>query len=205
MFCPDCNTNLDNVTVHDPCPTCGRLRRSVVVCPEPAHATGAAWAPSIRVRRDDHRPWYEKWREVLRSRDLIRDAYSDARGLANVEVEARVNRFCGECHDLSDWLKHNLADLRGVTTTAVDEHVRQSEPLRKNSAVANSHKHHTRHSNQTTARIRDTLSTPDQGARVTIEIEWANAEATTLDALDLANDCVDSWRAFLTQKGIAEP
>jgi hypothetical protein len=203
MFCPDCNTNLDDVTVHDPCPTCGGLRRWAVVCPEPAETTGSAWAPSIGIRRDDHRPWHEKW--LLRSRDLIREAYTDVRGLSNAEVDERVNRFCGECHDLRDWLKRDLANLRGVTTTAVDEHVRQSAPLRISSAVANSHKHHTRDRQQTTARIRDTLMSPDQGARVTIEIDWASAQATTIDALDLANDCVDSWRAFLTQNGVAEP
>jgi hypothetical protein len=205
MFCPDCNTNLDDVPVDDRCPTCAGLRRSAVVTPEPARVTGTAGAPSIGIGRDDHRPWDEKWREVLRSRDLIRDAYTDARGLGNAEVDARVNRFCSECHDLRDWLNNDIANLPGVTTTAVKHHHDTERPLRISSAVANSHKHHTRYPGQTTARIRHTLVTPDQGARVTIEVDWATPHATTVDALDLANESVDRWRAFFKQNGIAAP
>jgi hypothetical protein len=71
------------------------------------------------------------------------------------------------------------------------------------SAVANSNNHHTR-THGITARIRDTLMTPD-GAPVTIEVHWATAQAKTFDALDLANDCVTTWRAFFAQHGIAAP
>jgi hypothetical protein len=46
--------------------------------------------------------------------------------------------------------------------------------------------------------------TPDSG-RVTIEVHWAPAQAKTFDALDLANDCVTSRRAFFAQHGIAAP
>jgi hypothetical protein len=38
---------------------------------------------------------------------------------------------------------------------------------------------------------------------VTIEVDWATPKASTVDALDLANECVDSWQAFLKQNGIA--
>jgi hypothetical protein len=142
-------------------------------------------------------------REVLRSRDLIREAYADCRELGNVDVDARVTRFCSECHDMRDWLNNDIANLPGVTTTAVDHH-HTERPLRISSAVANSHKHHTR-TRGFTARIRHTLMTPDQGARVTIEVDWATSQATTVDALDLANECIDSWQAFLKQNGIAVP
>jgi hypothetical protein len=203
MFCPDCNTNLDDVPVDDPCPTCAGVRRSAVVKPEPVRVTATAHAPSIGIGRDDQRPWHEKWREVVRSRDPIREAYTDCRGLGNVDVDARVTRFCSECHDLRDWLKKDLANLPGVTATDVDNHASQSGPLRISSDVANSHKHHTRKPGMTTARIRHTLMTPDNGARVTIEVDWATPKASAVDALDLANECVDSWQAFLKQNGIA--
>jgi hypothetical protein len=67
MFCPACNTNLDDVPVDDPCPTCAAVRRSAVVKPEPVRVTATARAPSIGIGRDYQRPWHEKWREVLRA------------------------------------------------------------------------------------------------------------------------------------------
>jgi hypothetical protein len=135
----------------------------------------------------------------------IREAYTDAKGLGNAEVDARVHHFCGECHDLRDWLNKDITNLPGATRAAVDHHHHTERPLRISSAVANSHKHHTRNPSQTTARIRDTEMTPDRGARVTIEVDWATPHATTVDALDLANECVDSWRGFFNQHGIAAP
>ena len=61
-----------------------------------------------------------------------------------------------------------------------------------------------RFADKTVARIRETDVTPT-GARVSIEIDWATPRATTVDALDLAEDCVASWRAFFAKFGIAEP
>jgi hypothetical protein len=81
MFCPDCNENLDDVPVGDLCPTCGS-RRSAAVMPKPARVVVIAHQPSIQVSRPDHPIWQEKWREVLRSRDLIEKAYIDATGWA---------------------------------------------------------------------------------------------------------------------------
>ncbi|MGI8513672.1 MAG: hypothetical protein ACR2NT_00755 [Acidimicrobiia bacterium] len=40
---------------------------------------------------------------------------------------------------------------------------------------------------------------------MTIEVDWATPKATTVDALDLANECIDSWRAFLKDFRIPEP
>jgi hypothetical protein len=204
MFCAGCDTNLDHVPVGDPCPTCGGRRRSARVTPGPVQVTATAHAPSIAIGRDDHRPWHEKWREVRRSRDSIREAYSECRGLGNAAVDARVTHFCSECHDMRDWLRNDIANLPGVTLTAVKHHHDTERSLRISSAVANSNKHHTR-DRGTTARIRHTLMTPDKGARVTIEVDWATAQATTVDALDLANKCVDSWQGFLNHNGIAAP
>ena len=52
---------------------------------------------------------------------------------------------------MRDWLKKDLANLPGVTTTDVDDNAAQSGPLRMGGDVANSHKHHTRKSGLTTA------------------------------------------------------
>jgi Zn finger protein HypA/HybF involved in hydrogenase expression len=38
MTCPDCGTNLDDVPVGDPCPTCGSRRRDAIAIPDTVHA-----------------------------------------------------------------------------------------------------------------------------------------------------------------------
>ena len=156
------------------------------------------------VGRDDHRPWFEKWREVLRARDRVDEVYAQRiPNVGNAEVDERVTRFCSECHDMRDWLIGDLSNLADVTATDVTSQASSSPPLTMSSAVANSHKHHTR-SQGTTARIRSTHMTP-QGARVVIEVDWATPTATDVDALDLANECVASWRQFFASHGVIEP
>jgi hypothetical protein len=49
MFCPDCDTNLDDVPPEDPCPGCGGRRRSATVTAVVARVAAAthrvaAWA-----------------------------------------------------------------------------------------------------------------------------------------------------------------
>jgi hypothetical protein len=87
---------------------------------------------------------------------------------------------------MRDWLNADLANVGGVTKQDIENHVAGSQPLEVSRAGANSDKHHTR-MHGITARIRDTLMTPD-GGRVTIEVHWAMAQAKTFDALDLANE-----------------
>jgi hypothetical protein len=203
MTCPDCNANLDAVSADDPCPECGGGRRTAAVLPQTAWVAATLHEPSILLTRDDHRPWFEKWREVVRARDLIGEAYHQRLPeVSTAEVEARVTHFFSECHDMRDWLVGDRRGLPAVTIGAIDDHVRSSSPLGIASAVANSHKHHTR-DRGATARIRSTQMTPD-GARVTIELDWATLEATQLDALEVADECLVSWREFFATHGITE-
>jgi hypothetical protein len=122
--------------------------------------------------------------------------------LGNAEVDELVPRFCSECQDMRDWLKDDIGSLPGVTEADMPAHATSSPPLTVTSAVANSHKH--RKAGTTTARIRSTRMTP-QGARVLIEVDWATPGARSVDALDLANDCVAGWRNFFASHGITEP
>lgn len=205
MFCPDCRTNLDNIEVDLPCPGCGGSRRSAVAMPATIELKATLPEPTVRVTRNDHPSWVEKWLEVVRLRDQLTGAYAERLdGIGNVEVDAMVTRFCSECHDLRDWLVGDVAHVPGLTTGVIDAHVQSSAVLQVSSAVANSHKHHTRRPGTTTARIRSTSVTP-HGARVEIEVHWASNAATVVDALTLANDCLKDWRDFLVRNGVDMP
>lgn len=51
MICPECGTQLDNVPVGDPCPTCGSQRRSATVTVETVAAVaGISGATDIGIR-----------------------------------------------------------------------------------------------------------------------------------------------------------
>jgi hypothetical protein len=204
MFCPDCNTNLDDVPGDAACPGCGGQARSAVAQAGTAGVVAMAGGLSTTITRGDHRPWTEKWLTVLNCLDKLAEAYGPAgQALGNAEVEARVETFFVECDHLRDWLDKDVAALAPATASDIEAHFLASPALCTCNAICNTHKHHTRRSG-TTARIRQTSMSP-AGARVSIEVDWALPSATTVDALDLANDCVKSWRSFFTTFGISEP
>jgi hypothetical protein len=70
--------------------------------------TARALPPGIKVTKNDHRPWSEKWRAVLDAHEQLMAPYEEPERLGNLEVERRVTRFFGECHDLRDWLLKHL-------------------------------------------------------------------------------------------------
>lgn len=49
MICPDCQQNLDNVPVGDPCPQCGGVRRSAVVQAQAAMVGVSAMALTVSI------------------------------------------------------------------------------------------------------------------------------------------------------------
>jgi hypothetical protein len=203
MFCPACNSNLDDVPTGTPCPQCGGTDRSATAFAEAAGAVVAVGEVSLLLTKGDHRPWQEKWRKVLQRLNALHDAYStDARTLGNDEIDGRVESFFTECNHLRDWLKRDLRSLRGVTAADLTRHYKHSDVLKTCTAISNTDKHHTSDGG-ITARIRETSITP-AGARVTIEKNWASPHPERIDALDLANACVASWRAFFQAHGISE-
>jgi hypothetical protein len=205
MFCPDCNANLDDVPAEDPCPACGGHRRSATVTAETAKATASAGPVEISIDRNDYRPWEEQWLRVLRCLARLRAAYSpEAVELGNAEVEDRAKTFFEECDHLRNWLKGDVAALPGVTEGDIDGHWRGSETLLTCNAISRTQKHHTPDWGKS-AGIRRTVTASAVGITLQIETDWASESATTVDALELAEDCVKSWRGFFANFGIVEP
>lgn len=200
MFCPECDAKLDEVEVGLPCPTCRGNRRSAIARPQTVDVVVDVNPIGLRIRRDDLRPWLEKWADVTHSLQEVSAAYHGFEEVGNVELDQRVTRFFVECDHLRDWLIGDHASLSELSEGDVHEHFESSWSLQVCNAICNSHKHHTRRSGMT-ARIRETSIGP-VGGHVTIEVDWASPTATTLDALDLAQQCVDSWRGFLNANGI---
>jgi hypothetical protein len=201
MYCPDCGTDLTDIPLGDPCPSCSGPNRVTHATVESVDCIATVEEVSLNITRDDHRPWSEKWLETLRCLRALEAAYTGTEGLNNDEIDDRCLSFFVACDHVRDWLAGDTPP--GVTTDDIEQHFMSSEALQRCNAVCNTHKHHTRRSG-TTARIRETSITPS-GNRVTIEIDWATSNRTTVDALDLANGCLESWRAFFTKFSVTEP
>ena len=202
MFCANCDTSLEGLSDDASCPSCGSCSRTAkTTALLTAGVVAMAGRVGLKVVRGDSRPWTDRWLKILRSLESLREAYAlDASAVGIEGVSDRADNFFVHCFHLKDWLVNT-----GTASVAdVQAHI-DSTPLRWCDAMCNSDKHHTR-TRGVTARIRETSISPEDGrATVTIEVDWAGPTAKLIDALDLAEQCVDAWRQFFAQQGIAEP
>lgn len=207
MVCPDCGAGLDAVATHEPCPRCGRYGRDAHVVVGAIHVGVVVSAPVVEVEPNLHRPWCQKWSNTLTALESLEEAYRRVPKGGNLEVDARVQRFFGECNDLPDWLKSDKVSLPNLPDRDVNDHATGDHNLRVCNGIANTHKHHTptRGKDPVTARICRTRTT-DSGASVTIEHSSpSDPNPRHVDARDLSRACVASWRAFFKGHGIVEP
>jgi hypothetical protein len=118
-----------------------------------------------------------------------------------------VTAFFNECYHLADWLIEDPS-----LSLSADEvwTYMQTEPLATVDAICNTSKHHTRRSRSkktppgSTARIRGGAYGV-RVARVTIELHFGTPNRQSFDALQLAQEAVQSWRDFLKAHDIQEP
>jgi hypothetical protein len=203
-FCTDCQTDLDDIPVGIACPVCEGRNRTIeltVAIAGFASVEVAANQPHALIWDDDDRPWTEKWASVQFRLKELRAAYTSNVTLETVDLRLRATSFCDECNALRDWLGKDKALPTSIQSKAW-KYRESKEALRMCRDLCDSGKHLMRDRGGPTARIRSTDSFPP---RVTIEINWASPDATTKDALDLAEDCVQAWRDFFKTVGITEP
>jgi len=222
MFCPDCQQNLDAVAIGEPCPGCGGTRRSANAEAGVARVSVQAHNPGILLTKDDERPWIEKWQTTRDYRDLLADAYRDATGLGSRQIEGFATAFFTECDHLRDWLADDPS-LPSISRRKVERYMHRCKPLEYCNAICNTHKHRQRRTKGPrrkwwqlwkkkygpplpAARVRQFERNADVGgATITIEMNWAQDDAFQLDALQLADQCLDCWRAFFATHGVTEP
>ena len=96
-------------------------------------------------------------------------------------------------------------NLPSLDYSKLSAHIAGDPDLEVASGFANTDKHHTRHGpDPLKVKISNTLTGPT-GARVTLTYSSPKRTVQTCDALDLAERCLQSWRAFLSSQGIALP
>lgn len=180
--------------------------------PDPIDVVAVMDSVTIKITPPPYLPWSIKWRAVLRSHTALAEAYEETPVGGNLEVDSRVYVLFGDINDVGDWIegdaKHDpsLKSVRGKAKA----HRYAEQPLRIAAGIANVYKHHTITAkakyDPVTARIESTSGVAGGGSSVVIEYTSPkHRDAEEIDALDLANECLDSWRSFLAKHGISEP
>lgn len=207
MTCPDCQQNLDDVPVGDPCPQCGSSKRSAIVQGEAALAGVSAMAVTVSIGYSLTPGWAYQWRTIQRHLARLREQYQGVDTRGNVDVEETVHALFLSLYHLSDWLHQDSAlSLAGQTVRAWISGHQSSLGLCQD--YANTWKHMVR--NQPSARIAQItrIESGPTGQKATIGYRpqgQPSLPMTEVDALDLAESSERDWRGFLTAEGVAIP
>ncbi|MGO9583714.1 MAG: hypothetical protein ACLP36_13025 [Acidimicrobiales bacterium] len=163
-------------------------------------------AADLSILRDSHGPWTDRWRDVLHCLEQLKVAYSPGgETLGWEEVQHRVQVFFLHCYHIRDSLRRDLSTVPGITTS-VDAYISvKGSPLSTCRDVCNTYKHDGRDPGKTEAGVYEINLLSSNGARATIKTDMSSPSAPTVDALDLAKDCVQAWRDFLKGFGITAP
>ncbi|WP_158713455.1 hypothetical protein [Streptomyces sp. NRRL F-525] len=197
MTCPDCDTNLDETPVGQPCPSCGGDRRSATVYAEAALVVTVALDASGGIGYNPQRPWQQKWRDVISGLDAIQATYLQ-NDLDNEAVRRQVETFFKDCCELADWLREQAGKADAMDYVKVDRDLKLCD------GMAQTTKHHTRAPSSKRDPITARISRVDGGQGVRAEIEWSTPSGSTgtEDALDLAQRCKSAWERFFQQHGL---
>ncbi len=207
MICPDCQQNLDDVPVGDPCPQCGGTRRSAVVQAQATLSGSGTITATVSIGYNLQPGWAYQWRTIQRHLARLREQYQGINTLGNVDVEQNVHSLFLGLYHLYDWLYQDSAlSLTAQTVRAwIDQH---PDTLGLCRDYANTWKHMVRNQpNARIAQITDIESGPN-GYKVTIGYRpngQPSQPMTPIDALDLAEWSEQDWRGFLNAHGIPIP
>ena len=207
MICPDCQQDLDDVPVGDPCPQCRGKRRSAVVQAQAAMAAVSAMSVTVSIGYSLEPGWAYQWNGIQRHLARLREQYQGIGMLGNVDVEQTVHSLFLGLYHLYDWLHQDSA--LSVTEPAVKAWINQHpDSLGLCRDYANIWKHMKR--NQSGARIAQItrIESGSNGQKVTIGYRPWDKPAqpmTEVDGLDLAEQSERDWRDFLKMHGISIP
>ena len=206
-ICSDCQQNLDEVPVGDPCPQCGGTLRNVVVELPTLMTTAAAMAPTVSIGYTLEPGWAYQWNSIQRHLARLREQYQGISTLGNVDVEQNVHSLFLSLFHLYDWL-HEDSSL-SLSKTVVNDWINQHpDSLGLCRAYANTWKHKTRDWPGALIAQITRVETGPNGQKVTIGYRPWDQPAqpmTEIDGLELAEESEQDWRDFLAAHGIPIP
>jgi hypothetical protein len=204
MICPDCQQDLDDVPVGDPCPRCGGNRRSAVVQAQAATVGVSAVASTVSIGYSLEPGWSYQWHGIQRHLARLREQYQGINTLGNVDVEQNVHSLFLGLNQLGDWLYQDstISPTKTMVNKWIDNHPKSLGICR---TYANTWKHMKRKwPGELIAQITRIESGPN-GQRVAIGYrphDQPHQPMTEIDGLALAEESEQDWRDFLKMHGI---
>jgi hypothetical protein len=148
----------------------------------------------------DDRPWYEKWWLVLDDLEVIERLYRRELRLPSTQsYRAMAARFCSDCWDMRDWLRHDEGRVPDADRKRVARWVESTTHIAYAGDVANTFKNRTRAEGRTAGVV---IVSPDVGEVVTLGRQAPDERA---DLRALARGATAEWRQFLTDAGLSDP
>jgi hypothetical protein len=190
--CDGCGRDLSGVRLGVACP-CGVTARRRV------DAIGAVYRRPLTPQAppwDPFKDWSVKYLQFTWNVVQLRRLYAAGRAADPTEVRGIVEAAFASCSGLAEWLTYSPEPV-SVTPGDVAQLIR-AEPLCIGGALAAAPA-----PGATSSRI--VTGTLGGELRFWIEYRRPGARATRYDALDLAEQCLNTWRGFLTQRGVALP
>jgi len=202
--CQDCHADRTDVPIDETCPQCESTKppHTHVILGLAASGEGALSVDQIVMAEQFPPPWTRKWFDVQLHLKALRAIYQRS-GNDNIAMKVTASAFFQACWDMCDWLGQDPG-LHGVTGDDAHNYAAKTI-LEVCGAFANTDKHHTLHRpDRTRAWISGTYLSR-AGDRMEITYESSMHPARTIDALDLAEQCHQSWLKFFTNRGIPVP
>jgi hypothetical protein len=197
MSCVSCGQAIPPAEAHLPCPRCGSADRNVEVAD---YAVAVDEVTELAARfTPPPAAWQQMWAEVRYRLDIVRRWYSGGQGMNVTELSADSVAFFVSCHHLTDHIEKDPAVPQPVRGQ-VWQYASNNPSLKLTADIANTHKHSLRKPGLRVVSITEAKAGP-AGAVVTFT--WADqGGAHHGDCLDLAEQAVNAWSAFLRRHNL---
>jgi hypothetical protein len=189
--CDRCGRDLSGMNLRIPC-VCGAVARRRV------DSIGAMYRRPLAAQSppwDPFKDWSVKYLQFTWNVVQLRRLYARRSGADAAEVRGIVEATFATCAQLADWLSSGPEPVT-VTPGQVAQLIR-TEPLSVCIALTAA--------DDAAATSRIVTGTLGGDLRFWVEYRRPGARPTRHDALDLAEQCLRSWRRFLIERDVTLP
>lgn len=193
MSCAACGETIPPSESDLPCPRCGCADRNLAsadygTAADEVEGLDAYFPPAPAA-------WQEMWAEVRQNLGIVRGWYSGGQGMNVTELRAASVAFFVSCFHLRDHIEEDPAVAQPIRAQ-VRDYVKDNPSLQVAADIANTYKHSKRSGGQRACSIIEANIRPT-GSTVTFAWTDSHGSSCRSDCLDLAEQAVDAWSAFL--------
>jgi hypothetical protein len=136
-------------------------------------------------------PWDQQWRSVMAAYDDLAEAYyGEGCARAGAKIAEIVMRFFRQCHEMKQCV--------ASTSTGLHDFLSSTRALEICDALVAAERHG--ESGSMTAKIHRTYTEPNGRAYAIIQHSREGERPRTVDAIVIAETCVNEWTRFMRRQ-----